>query len=103
MKKELGTAASLALFCASSVLAEDATRELGAHEHGHSALNIAIEGDRVEMELMAPGADIVGFEHEVASADDQAVVTQGESGSRRAAGTFWFHGRCRLCRRDRFG
>ena len=79
MKKELGTAASLALFCASSVLAENATRQLGAHEHGHSALNIAIEGNRVEMELMAPGADIVGFEHEAASADDKAVVAQAKA------------------------
>ena len=39
------------------------TRELGAHEHGHVALQIAVEGDAVEMILEAPGADIVGFEH----------------------------------------
>ncbi len=64
---------------ASFALAEDAKRELGAHEHGHSALNVAIEGDRVEMELMAPGADIVGFEHEAASADDKTVVAQAKA------------------------
>ena len=35
-----------------------------AHEHGHGALNIAVEGKTVLMELEVPGADIVGFEHD---------------------------------------
>jgi hypothetical protein len=38
-------------------------RELGAHEHGRGTLNIAVEGQRVSMELEVPGVDIVGFEH----------------------------------------
>lgn len=32
------------------------------HQHGHGAVNIVIEQDRVEIELHAPGADVVGFE-----------------------------------------
>lgn len=32
------------------------------HQHGHGTVNIAIERDRVVIELHAPGADIVGFE-----------------------------------------
>ncbi|MEL6964481.1 MAG: DUF2796 domain-containing protein [Pseudomonadota bacterium] len=79
MKKELGIAVSLVSLCAAPALAEGEKRELGAHEHGHSALNIAIEGDRVEMELIAPGADIVGFEHEAKSAEDVAAVEQAEA------------------------
>jgi len=63
MKKELGIAVSLVSLFAVPAMAEGEKRELGAHEHGHSALNVAIEGDRVEMELIAPGADIVGFEY----------------------------------------
>ncbi|MGI9388007.1 MAG: DUF2796 domain-containing protein [Methyloligellaceae bacterium] len=43
--------------------AEDKHRAVGAHVHGHGSLNIAIEGNTVTMELEAPGADIVGFEH----------------------------------------
>ena len=39
------------------------TRTLGAHEHGHVTLQVAISGDAVEAVLAAPGADIVGFEH----------------------------------------
>ena len=79
MKKELGIAVSLVSLFAVPALAEGEKRELGAHEHGHSALNIAIEGERVEMELVAPGADIVGFEHEAESAEDKAAVEQAEA------------------------
>lgn len=57
------------------VLAQE-HRELGAHEHGVGQLNVAIEGSRIAMELRAPGADIVGFEHAAtAAADREAVET----------------------------
>jgi hypothetical protein len=79
MRTEMKLATSLLLLCAALALAEEAKRELGAHEHGHGALNIAIEGDRVEMELIAPGADIVGFEHAARSEEDQAAVEQAEA------------------------
>jgi hypothetical protein len=49
-------------------------RELGAHEHGRGTLNIALEGTRLSMELEAPGADIVGFEHPAKSRKDKAAV-----------------------------
>lgn len=78
MKKELGIAASLVSLCLTPASAEGEKRELGAHEHGHSALNIAIEGNRIDMELIAPGADIVGFEHAAESEEDKAAVEQAE-------------------------
>jgi len=46
----------------------------GAHEHGVSVLNVAIEDDGVEMNLIAPGADIVGFEHAAEGDADKAAV-----------------------------
>ena len=49
-------------------------RQLGAHEHGHGKLNIAIEGKAVTMELEAPGADIAGFEHEAKTPEQKAVL-----------------------------
>ena len=52
------------------------TRQLEAHEHGVGALNIAIEGKSVAMELKAPGADIVGFEYAATSAEDRASIDQ---------------------------
>ncbi|MEM9012386.1 MAG: DUF2796 domain-containing protein [Pseudomonadota bacterium] len=54
-------------------LAEEA-RQLGAHEHGVGALNIAIDGGSVAIEFRAPGADIVGFEYEATSAEDRAAI-----------------------------
>jgi len=59
--------------------AAEERRELGAHEHGHSVLNIAIEGSRVEMELIAPGMDIVGFEHAAESEEQKATIEQAET------------------------
>ena len=53
-------------------------RELGAHEHGHGRLNIALEGETLWIELMAPGADIVGFEHPARSDGDKAAVAAAE-------------------------
>lgn len=79
MKKELGIAVSVVSLFAMPALAEGEKRELGAHEHGHSALNVAIEGGRVEMELIAPGADIVGFEYEASTAEDKAALEQAEA------------------------
>lgn len=61
-------------FMAPIALFAQETRDLGAHEHGHSALNIAIEGTQVAMELEAPGADIVGFEYEAETAGDRAKL-----------------------------
>ncbi len=49
-------------------------RGLGAHEHGHGGLDIAIEGRQVAAEFEAPGADVVGFEHVAKSAADKAKL-----------------------------
>ena len=67
------TAVALITLTALPALAED-SRGLGAHEHGAGAFNIAIEGSSVLMELEAPGADIVGFEHKAESAEDRAAI-----------------------------
>ena len=53
--------------------AED-RRQLDSHEHGVGALNIAFDGNTVAMEFHAPGADIVGFEHDADSAEDRAAI-----------------------------
>ncbi len=63
----------LALVAAMPALADD-TRQLDAHEHGVGALNIAIDGTTVAMELHAPGADIVGFEYAAESDADLAAI-----------------------------
>ena len=57
-----------------SLVALPAVAEEKAHEHGHAALNVAIEDDGIELELIAPGADIVGFEHAPDSDSDRAAI-----------------------------
>lgn len=70
----LTTLATLAALAATAPQAEDAQRELGAHVHGIGALNIAVQGAEVAMELHVPGADIVGFEHAAETAEDKAAL-----------------------------
>ncbi len=64
--------AILLIATAASTTAE--TRQLGAHVHGEGTLNIAFDGARIAMELSAPGADIVGFEHAAKTAEDRAAI-----------------------------
>ncbi|MGB0749002.1 MAG: DUF2796 domain-containing protein [Magnetospiraceae bacterium] len=59
----------IATFAAAKSAAESAP-----HEHGVGHLNVAIEGDEIEIELMAPGADLVGFEHDAATPEKEAAV-----------------------------
>ena len=54
-------------------------RELGAHEHGRGTLNIAVEGNKVSMELEVPGVDIVGFEHAAKTRRDKATVEKAKT------------------------
>ena len=50
-----------------------------AHEHGVGQLSIAIEGNEVEIELVVPGADAVGFEHAARTdSERKAVVAAAE-------------------------
>lgn len=93
MRSQLAT--SLAALAAASITfaavhAEEEHRELGAHEHGHGILNIAIEGNKVAMELEAPGMDIVGFEHSAESKEQKAAVEKAEGQLARPLGLFKF-------------
>ncbi len=53
---------------------EDEHREHGAHVHGIAALNLALEGSEVHVELDSPAANIVGFEHAPSSEADHAAL-----------------------------
>lgn len=59
---------------AAGAAADEKHKQLGAHEHGHGNFNMAIEGNKVTMELEAPGADIVGFEHKAKTKAQKAKV-----------------------------
>ena len=70
--------AALGALAAASGIAVAQHRELGAHEHGRGALNIALEGVRVAMELEVPGVDIIGFEHPARTRQEMSAVEQGK-------------------------
>jgi hypothetical protein len=62
-----------------AALAEDEHRQLGPHQHGHGSLEIAVEGNRVTLELEAPGADIAGFEHDASTPEQKAVLEKAKA------------------------
>ncbi len=70
----MAVVAGAALLVAAPLYAAEEHRQLGAHMHGHGTLNMAIDGNKVAMELVAPGADIVGFENEASTDEQKAKV-----------------------------
>lgn len=47
---------------------------LGAHEHGVASLNVALDGQTLEIQLESPAMNLIGFEHEAKSDADKAKV-----------------------------
>ena len=52
----------------------DEHASLGAHEHGSASLNIALEGNSLELELDSPAMNLLGFEHAAHSSADRAKL-----------------------------
>ena len=63
----------LASIAATPLFAQE-TREMDAHVHGVSTLELAIEDGMLELSLLSPGMDIVGFEYEASSDADKDAV-----------------------------
>jgi hypothetical protein len=70
---------TVAAVIATPTFAEDA-RQAESHEHGVGQLDIAFDGNKIAMELHAPGADIVGFEYAATSAEDLAAIDAAIAG-----------------------
>ena len=77
MIRVIAVAATILVLSAAQGAAET-ERQLGPHQHGHGTLNLAVEGQTVQMELEVPGADIVGFEHKAETAEDRAKIEAAE-------------------------
>jgi len=88
----MGALSSLAFTAGASA------QEQHVHEHGVGQLNLAIDGELVELELAAPGADIVGFEHEPATAAEKEAFASALAKLKNGAALFMFPdaAKCRL-------
>jgi hypothetical protein len=53
-----------------------ADRNPDAHEHGVGVMNIAIQGNEVEIEIELPAENIVGFEHEARTPAEKKRVQE---------------------------
>lgn len=68
---------ALASFAASADHhSHDNTAGHGAHEHGHGQFNLVLDGDQLMLELQAPAADLIGFEHKASSDAEKAQLKQ---------------------------
>jgi len=50
-----------------------------AHQHGVGALDVALDGSRVELRLELPGDSVVGFEHPPGDAAQVAAIAKAEA------------------------
>lgn len=91
-------AAVLASLLAAANPASAAERGHGAHEHGVGQLSLAVEGNAVEIEITAPGADIAGFEHAAETEADRAALAAAAARLKDAIALFRFPPKadCRL-------
>lgn len=69
----LATTAMIVAWCISKV-GISAAVAAPAHIHGVGILNVALEADKLIIELEAPGSDIVGFEHAPTEERDKQTV-----------------------------
>lgn len=53
---------------------EDMPIQLGAHEHGTTTLNLALDGNTLQVELLSPAINLVGFEHQPRSDEEREKV-----------------------------
>lgn len=66
--------AALALISAGLAAGPAVAQNLDAHEHGHGALTIVLDGRHLALELKAPADDITGFEHRPETAAEKATL-----------------------------
>ena len=89
---------AIAMILLAAGVASASERGHTAHVHGVSRLNLAVDGNHVALEVEAPGADIVGFEHTAESDADQAAISRAAGILKAGDALFRFpaSAKCRL-------
>jgi hypothetical protein len=73
-----------------AALAHEDVREHGAHVHGSARLDIALEGDTVQLDLDSPAANLLGFEHEPGDAKEKATLDKAVAELKQAGSLMAF-------------
>lgn len=66
----------IGMIVSTNALANEEFRSHGAHVHGQVEVNIAQDGQELLVEVTAPGADVVGFEHAPETTEQKKVLEQ---------------------------
>lgn len=61
---------------------------LAAHEHGSARLNLALDGDVLEIEFASPAMNLLGFEHAPRSDADRAMLAAARARLEQPLGLF---------------
>lgn len=75
---KLLTTVLVALPLAMAQAQEHGHREHGAHDHGSGTLSLALEGNKLSMELNVPADDIIGFEHVAKTKKQKAALAKAK-------------------------
>ncbi|MDQ2076217.1 DUF2796 domain-containing protein [Marinimicrobium sp. ABcell2] len=54
-------------------------RQHGAHVHGRGEINLVLEGNRLDVELVLPGVDVVGFESAPSTGRQHQAIQEAET------------------------
>ena len=89
LRRDLAPALTAFIFLISTIFltvssrADDRNPE--AHEHGVGVMNIAIQGNELEIELELPAENVVGFEHEDLTAAEKKSVQEAAAKLKKTA------------------
>lgn len=75
-----------------TAIAEDHFRSHDAHVHGEVEVNIAQDGQELLVEVTAPGADVVGFEHAPQTPEQVAALEKATALLNQPSKLFAFEG-----------
>ena len=76
MKSPMLTSIVLATSAALLTFPVTASDNPGAHQHGHAELQLAVDGNQIDLIFTSPAYNLLGFEHRARTDEQKALVTQ---------------------------
>ncbi len=78
MKRSKLNAVFLATSSALMAFSANASDNPGAHQHGHAELQVAVDGNQIDLIFTSPAYNLLGFEHRARTDDQKALVKETE-------------------------